>query len=400
MNDFDPPLEENPAIVRACYTFLAQVRAVVWVEGMSVVLLDQDRITSRVVFFWEPPHKRNGFGAANGGHGRGRAEADDPAVFISLKGREGALGAVLIRGRAAFNFGPIEPIPVGVLAEHLGAVVENILLQQRLDRSVLESESLDRISQIAGDDAPLEQVYDLFANELNNLVSFHRLTVFTANPEIDLLRCVHQVDFGEPMLPSERSLPISGSAYELAVSTGESCIFEDWQVGTEAGGTGFAEGNELRSALVVPVVYGGHTVGLVALENRLPNAYGSSDKNFLLRATALLGPAMSSSALCPQISEETVASGGVGVLMTVSEAVEGAGESGSHPWSNPLQRESWINVAHSLRTPLSSIKGYSSTLLQPDVAWPPEMYQEFIETIDREADELNRVINDLLGSVD
>ena len=59
-----------------------------------------------------------------------------------------------------------------------------------------------------------------------------------------------------------------------------------------------------------------------------------------------------------------------------------------------------LNATHALRTPLSSIKGYSSTLLQTDVEWSPEMHQEFIETIDREADELGRAINDLLGSIE
>jgi signal transduction histidine kinase len=51
-----------------------------------------------------------------------------------------------------------------------------------------------------------------------------------------------------------------------------------------------------------------------------------------------------------------------------------------------------------LRTPLTAIKGYSSTLLQPDISLPPEIYREFLETIDRETDRLNRVIGELSAS--
>jgi two-component system sensor histidine kinase KdpD len=58
------------------------------------------------------------------------------------------------------------------------------------------------------------------------------------------------------------------------------------------------------------------------------------------------------------------------------------------------------DLAHALRTPLSSIKGYSSSLLQPDISWPKEVFKEFLETIDREADRLNRVIDDLLDTVE
>lgn len=62
--------------------------------------------------------------------------------------------------------------------------------------------------------------------------------------------------------------------------------------------------------------------------------------------------------------------------------------------------ESLADLAHALRTPLSSIKGYSSSLLQPGLSWIPEIHREFLVTIDREADQLSRVIDDLLVAVD
>ena len=57
------------------------------------------------------------------------------------------------------------------------------------------------------------------------------------------------------------------------------------------------------------------------------------------------------------------------------------------------------DLAHALRTPLSSIKGYSNSLLQPDISWAPEVRQEFLETIYRESDKLNQVIDCLLPSM-
>lgn len=58
-----------------------------------------------------------------------------------------------------------------------------------------------------------------------------------------------------------------------------------------------------------------------------------------------------------------------------------------------IRRQIWqpsdttTDLAHALRTPLSSIKGYSSSLLQTDITWEPEVRREFLETIDREADQ-------------
>jgi signal transduction histidine kinase len=53
-------------------------------------------------------------------------------------------------------------------------------------------------------------------------------------------------------------------------------------------------------------------------------------------------------------------------------------------------------VSHELRTPLSHIKGYASTLLQPDVSWDAETQHDFIASIERQADRLGRLISDLL----
>jgi len=56
------------------------------------------------------------------------------------------------------------------------------------------------------------------------------------------------------------------------------------------------------------------------------------------------------------------------------------------------------NVSHELKTPLSSIKVLSeSILLQEDI--PIQMYQEFLQDINSEVDRMTRVVNDLLQLV-
>lgn len=54
------------------------------------------------------------------------------------------------------------------------------------------------------------------------------------------------------------------------------------------------------------------------------------------------------------------------------------------------------SVSHELRTPLTSIKGMADSLLQPDVEWDAATHEEFLRSIVRESDRLNRIINDLL----
>ncbi len=55
-------------------------------------------------------------------------------------------------------------------------------------------------------------------------------------------------------------------------------------------------------------------------------------------------------------------------------------------------------LCHEMRTPLTSIKGYSSALLMEDAAFTPEARREFLGIIDRECDTLEGLISDYLES--
>jgi signal transduction histidine kinase len=54
------------------------------------------------------------------------------------------------------------------------------------------------------------------------------------------------------------------------------------------------------------------------------------------------------------------------------------------------------NVSHELRTPLTSVKGFVSTLLRTDATWSQEDQRDFLETVNKEADHLTELINDLM----
>lgn len=54
------------------------------------------------------------------------------------------------------------------------------------------------------------------------------------------------------------------------------------------------------------------------------------------------------------------------------------------------------SVSHDLRTPLTSIKAAASSLLQDDVQWDEEARRSFTLAIEREAERLNRLVENLL----
>jgi signal transduction histidine kinase len=64
--------------------------------------------------------------------------------------------------------------------------------------------------------------------------------------------------------------------------------------------------------------------------------------------------------------------------------------------SQELQRGFLSRLSHELRTPLTAIRGYASSLLQPDVTWDGESQQRFMVRIAAESARLGRLVDDLL----
>lgn len=64
--------------------------------------------------------------------------------------------------------------------------------------------------------------------------------------------------------------------------------------------------------------------------------------------------------------------------------------------SRELQRGFLSRLSHELRTPLTAIRGYASSLMQPDVTWDGASQARFLDRIAAESARLGRLVDDLL----
>jgi signal transduction histidine kinase/ABC-type multidrug transport system ATPase subunit len=64
--------------------------------------------------------------------------------------------------------------------------------------------------------------------------------------------------------------------------------------------------------------------------------------------------------------------------------------------SRELQRGFLSRLSHELRTPLTAIRGYASSLMQPDVTWDGESEMRFLSRMAVESARLGRLVEDLL----
>jgi signal transduction histidine kinase len=131
-----------------------------------------------------------------------------------------------------------------------------------------------------------------------------------------------------------------------------------------------------QSCVSIPLKTGKANIGVLKLENvRRPDSFSQADLPFLQALAGLIAQSIENALLKEQLQ--------------VTEALREA---------NRLKTELIATLSHEMRTPLTSIKGYSTALLMDEVSFDPETQREFLEIIDDECDILQDLIHDLLES--
>ena len=131
-----------------------------------------------------------------------------------------------------------------------------------------------------------------------------------------------------------------------------------------------------QSCVAVPLKTGKANIGVLKLENvRRPDSFSQADLPFLQALAGLIAQSIENALLREQLQ--------------VTEALHEA---------NRLKTELIATLSHEMRTPLTSIKGYSTALLMDEISFDPETQREFLEIIDEECDILQELIHDLLES--
>jgi len=102
----------------------------------------------------------------------------------------------------------------------------------------------------------------------------------------------------------------------------------------------------------------------------------------------------------PPTKEETAlledAANSLRLALEREEAAHAHQEAAALRRSRELQRGFLSRLSHELRTPLTAIRGYASSLMQPDVTWDGDSQQRFLDRIAAESARLGRLVDDLL----
>jgi len=132
----------------------------------------------------------------------------------------------------------------------------------------------------------------------------------------------------------------------------------------------------VQSAVCVPLSTSETKIGVLMLENQhQPGSFAREDIPFLSAVADLIALSIENAHLREELQ----------ITRSLEEA-------------NRLKAELISILAHEMRTPLTSIKGYSTALLMEEASFSPETQREFLQIIDEECTVLEDLVHDLLES--
>lgn len=298
-------------------------------------------------------------------------------IAIMLTGHSSLQNAIQSLNRGAFAYleKPLDPdnllsvITRGLEKQQL--VFENRQLMEELEQRNRVTNTLLGVSQAVSQSLDLQQIIDSALERVTRSTGIE--TGFVYLYENDRLVLMGHHGFS-PRISKEIEkevgigIGIIGKIFENA----KPIVMNKITAHTESSLT-FLAGGGYQSFAGVPLTILGASIGVLGVATGFEHCFTSREVELFTG----IGREISIAVRNAQLYEEASSAKALRELDT-------------------MRTELLANVSHELRTPLAVIKGSASSLLQPDVNFDEQVWRDFLQSIDKDADALTRLVDDLL----
>jgi K+-sensing histidine kinase KdpD len=304
-------------------------------------------------------------------------ELHQDIIAIMLTGHSSVKNAVQSLNRGAFAYleKPVDPenllsvIKRGMEKQRL--VLENRQLMEELERRNRVTNTLLSVSQSVAQSLNLQQIIDTALEKVAQCTGLEASFVYLRDKDRLALMGNRGLSVKTTIdIPKEVICP-SGIFGKLMEQNGP-IIIEDLTKTSDAD-LEFLGSGGYRSFAGIPLTVLGESIGILGLVTDFSN-YFSPGNIELLNG---IGREIAIAVRNAQLYEDASSARALRELDTMRTAF-------------------LANVSHELRTPLAVIKGSANSLLQPDVIFDEQTRRDFLVSIDRDADTLTRLVDDLL----
>jgi len=298
-------------------------------------------------------------------------------IAIMLTGHSSVQNAMQSLNRGAFAYleKPLDPdnllsvISRGLEKQRL--VIENRQLMEELEQRNRITNILLDVSRAVSQSLDLQQIVDSALERVAQSTGIEAGFVYLYENDRLLLKGYHGFS---PRIAEEIDKEIDKNHDTIGrVFAHAKPIFIDKIMTHDEPGLSFLTQGGYQSFAGVPLTILGESIGVMALATGFEHCFTSQDIQLLTG----IGREIAIAVRNAQLYEEASSARALRELDT-------------------MRTEFLANVSHELRTPLAVIKGSANSLLQPDVIFDEQTRRDFLQSIDKDADTLTRLVDDLL----
>jgi len=298
-------------------------------------------------------------------------------IAIMLTGHSSVQNAVKSLNRGAFAYleKPLDPenllsvISRGLEKQRL--VLENRRLMEELEQRNRITNTLLGVSQAVSQSLDLQQIIDSALEKVAQSTGIETGFVYLyENDRLVLMGChgfSPRID-EEMEKEVDKGNGIIGRIFEQAKP-----VIIDKIIAQAEPSLAFLDNGGYQSFAGVPLTILGESIGVMGVATSFEHCFTPKNMELLTG----IGKEISIAVRNAQLYEEASSAKALRELDT-------------------MRTEFLANVSHELRTPLAVIKGSANSLLQPDVIFDEQTWRDFLQSIDKDADTLTRLVDDLL----
>jgi K+-sensing histidine kinase KdpD len=298
-------------------------------------------------------------------------------IAIMLTGHSSVQNAVKSLNRGAFAFleKPVDPenllsvISRGLEKQKL--VLENRKLVDELERHNRVTNTLLSVSQAVAQTLDLQKIIDSALEKVAQCTGLEASFVYLRNKDTLKLTGHHGLSLSTVGAMPKEMKGYNGIFKNVTEQAG-AVIIEDLAKYTD-NDLSFLRTGGYRSFAGISLTIVGESIGILGVVTDFNNCFSPNNMELLTG----IGREIAIAVRNAQLYEEASSTKALRELDT-------------------MRTEFLANVSHELRTPLAVIKGSANSLLQPDVIFDEETRREFLVSIDKDADILTRLVDDLL----
>ncbi|MDD5338311.1 MAG: ATP-binding protein [Dehalococcoidales bacterium] len=298
-------------------------------------------------------------------------------IAIMLTGHSSVKNAVLSLNSGAFSYleKPLDPdnllsiIQRGLEKQHL--VFENRKLISELERHNRTATTLLSVAQAVAQSLDLQKIIDSALERVAECTGLEAFFIYLRDRDKLKFRGHHGLP-PRAMVTMPQELAVTSGIFIHLLEQSGPIIIKDLEK-TDELELEFLKNFGYRSFAAVPLTILGENIGVLGIATDFTQSFSPNNLELLTG-----------------IGRE------IAIAVRNAQLYEDASSARALRELDTMRTEFLANVSHELRTPLAVIKGSANSLLQPDVIFDEQTRREFLVSIDRDADTLTRLVDDLL----